>query len=69
MSARLKDDFDGQDLPEGTEPMRLSVEDTTYSILLSEENQGKLLEALEPFTANATVEEGTRRMNNMRGLG
>ena len=63
---RLKDDLDGQELPAGTEPLRLSVGDTTYSILLSSENQDKLLAALEPFTANAKIEDPTRRMNNMR---
>ncbi len=62
----LVDDFDGQKLPAGTEPLRLTVEDTTYRILLSSENRTKLLEALEPFTATAKVEDPSRRMNNMR---
>ena len=62
----LVDDFDGQKLPAGTEPVRLSVGDTTYRILLSSENQDKLFEALKPFTATAKVEDPSRRMNNMR---
>ena len=37
-----------------------------YRILLSSENQDKLLEALKPFTATAKVEDPSRRMNNMR---
>ena len=65
-ATRLKDDFDGQELPAGTEPVRLAVGDKTYRINLSEENHGKLLDALKPFTANAKVEDGERRMNNMR---
>ena len=64
----LKDDLDGTELPEGTEPVRLSLGDTTYHINLSEENQDKLLEALKPFTANAKVEDPSRRMNNMRSI-
>ena len=35
----------------------LSVGDTTYRLHLSEENHGKLREALEPFTANAKIED------------
>jgi len=65
-STRLKDDFDGKELPAGTEPLRLSLRDTTYQLHLSEENHGKLREALEPFTANAKIEDPTRRMANMR---
>ena len=42
-ATRLKDDLDGQDLPSGTEPVRLSLGDTTYQLHLSEENHGKLL--------------------------
>ena len=64
----LTDDFDGQELPAGTEPVRLSLGDTTYRIHLSEENHRKLREALEPFTANAEVENRERRMSNMREI-
>ena len=66
--ARLTDDFDGKELPAGTEPVRLSLGDTTYRIHLSEENHDKLLEALKPFTANAKVEDPERRMSNMRSI-
>ena len=65
-ATRLMDDLDGKELPAGTEPLRLSLGDTTYRLNLSEENHGKLLQALEPFTANAEVEDGERRMSNMR---
>jgi hypothetical protein len=68
MATRLKDDFDGQELPAGTEPVRLSLGDTTYRLHLSEQNQEKLLQALEPFTANAKVEDPSRRMSNMRSV-
>ena len=64
----LKDDFDGKELPAGTEPLWLSVGDTTYRLHLSEENHGKLREALEPFTANAKIEDPSRRMANMKGI-
>ena len=67
-STRLKDDFDGQVLPAGTQPVRLSLGDTTYAIHLSEENHTKLLDALRPFTANAKVEDPERRMNNLRSV-
>ena len=43
MATRLKDDLDGQELPAGTEPVRLSLGDTTYRLHLSEQNQEKLL--------------------------
>lgn len=65
-ATRLKDDLDGQQLPAGTEPLRLSLGDTTYRLHLSEENHEKLLQALEPFIANAKVEDPERRMSNMR---
>jgi len=65
-ATRLKDDLDGKELPAGTEPLRLSLGDTTYRLNLSEENHEKLLQALEPFTANAKVENPERRMSNMR---
>ena len=65
-ATRLKDDLDGKELPSGTEPVRLSIDETTYQVHLSEENHDKLLDALKPFIANAKVEDPERRMNNMR---
>lgn len=47
------DDLDGKDLPEDTKPVRLSLGRTTYGLYLSDVNEGKLYEALEPFTKNA----------------
>jgi len=49
----LVDDYDGEPLPEDTQPVTLSLGRTTYSLFLSEGNHGKLLEALEPFIKDA----------------
>lgn len=49
----LTDDYDGKELPEGTAPIRLSLGRTMYALYLSEDNHGKLLEALEPFITDA----------------
>lgn len=49
----LLDDFDGSELADDTQPVRLSLGRTTYSVFLSEENHGKLMEALTPFIENA----------------
>lgn len=49
----LVDDLDGTDLPDDAQPIRLSLGRTTYSLYLSEDNHGKLLEALNPFIENA----------------
>ena len=64
----LVDDFDGQPLPEGTEPVVLTFDSLTYTMHLSAENIQKLYEALKPFTENAEVDGHTGRMNNMRFL-
>ena len=64
----LVDDFDGQPLPEGTEPVVLTFDSLSYTIHLSAANVEKLQEALRPFVANADVEGHTGRMNNMRLL-
>ncbi len=62
----LVDDFDGQPLPEGTDPVVLTLDSTRFTIHLSAENIQKLYETLKPFTENAKVEAFTGRMNNMR---
>jgi hypothetical protein len=49
----LVDDLDGSELPEDTRPINLSFGRTSYALYLSEDNHGKLLEAVEPFIANA----------------
>lgn len=57
----LVDDLDGKELPEGTEPVHLSLGRTTYALYLSEDSHGKLLEVLNPFIENAeTVAAPTR---------
>lgn len=50
---QLLDDYDGKALPEDTKPVNLSLGRTTYALYLSEDNHGKLLEALEPFIKDA----------------
>lgn len=50
---RLLDDLDGKELPDDTQPINLSLGRTTYALYLSEDNHGKLLEALDPFIKTA----------------
>lgn len=58
----LVDDLDGKELPESTQPLRLSVAGWTYDLYLSESNAGKLMEAISPFTENAElVQQAPRR--------
>lgn len=55
----LVDDYDGKELPDDTQPVQLSLGRTTYSLYLSEDNHGTLLELLEPFIKDAeTVSSG-----------
>lgn len=49
----LVDDLDGKELPDDTDPIRLSLGRTTYNLYLSETNHGKLLKALEPYIEGA----------------
>ena len=49
----LLDDLDGSELPEDTSPVSLSLGRSTYNVYLSEQNYGKLIEALNPFIENA----------------
>ncbi len=64
----VKDDFDGSDLPEGTEPIRLSLGRTTYALYLSEANHGKLMDALTPFIEGAeTVSNAAAAPQRRRG--
>lgn len=53
----LVDDLTGDQLPEDTEPVNLSLGRTTYTLYLSEDSHGKLLEALEPFISDADTAE------------
>lgn len=56
----LLDDFDGSELPDDAQPIRLSLGRTTYALYLSEKNHGKLMEALTPFIENAETEAPPR---------
>ena len=49
----LTDDLTGEELPEDTQPVTLSLGRTTYNLYLSEDSHGKLLEALDPFISEA----------------
>jgi hypothetical protein len=49
----LLDDLTGDELPDSTEPIHLSLGRTTYALYLSEDSHGKLLEAVQPFIENA----------------
>lgn len=55
----LVDDLDGTELPEDTQPIRLSLGRTTYNLYLSEKNHEKLLEAVTPYIENAETVTGT----------
>lgn len=55
----LVDDLDGTELPEDTQPIRLSLGRTTYSLYLSDKNHEKLLEAVTPFIENAETVQGS----------
>lgn len=56
----LTDDLTGEELPEDTEAIRLQLGRTAYNLFLSEDSHGKLLEALEPFIADAEKEAPSR---------
>lgn len=51
----LVDDYDGEELPEDTKPISLSVARKRYALYLSDDNYGKLLEVLEPFIKDAEI--------------
>lgn len=55
----LVDDYDGAELPEDTAPVHLSFGRTAYSLYLSEDNYGKLLEVLNPFIEGAETTGST----------
>lgn len=55
----LVDDLDGTELPDDTQPVRLSLGRTTYNLYLSEKNHGKLMEAVTPFIENAETVQGS----------
>lgn len=67
----LTDDLDGKELPDDTQPVRLTVNRTTYNLYLSDANYGKLLEALNPFTEGAETAASAvsrKRARNSSGV-
>ena len=52
----LVDDYDGEELPSDTAPLRLSLGRKTYRLYLGEKSLEALYDALEPFTKDAEVE-------------
>ena len=65
-NGQITDDYDGQPLPADTPQTHLSLGSTTYLMYLSEDNQHKLVEVLQPFISNAEGDDRTGRMHNMR---
>ncbi len=51
---KIFDDVDGKELPEGTQPLRLSVDGAAFDVYLSQKNRKALNKALQPFLSNAT---------------
>lgn len=54
----LVDDFDGNELPSDTAPLRLSLGRKVYRLYLGDKSLEALYAALEPFTKDAEVETG-----------
>ena len=65
----LVDDYDGKELPDDTSPVRLSLGRTTYDLYLSEDNHGRLLEALNPFIEGAETSSSTAARVQRAGTG
>lgn len=65
----LTDDLTGEELPEDTDAVRLSLGRTTYNLYLSEDSHGKLLEALNPFIENAETASPSTGTPVRRGSG
>lgn len=49
----LLDDFDGKELPDDTQALRVVVGDAAYDVYLSEDNSAKFEKAIEPFLNTA----------------
>lgn len=49
----LIDDYDGKELDQGTQPLRLALGRRAWNLYLSDDNTSALYEALEPFVKEA----------------
>lgn len=58
----LLDDLDGKELPDGTQPIRVALGRRSWNVYLSDDNQKKLYDALEPFTKDAEPADTTREL-------
>lgn len=56
----LVDDLDGKELPDDTQPIKLTLGRTSYRLYLSDANHAKLLEAVTPFIEDAERDEAPR---------
>lgn len=56
----LVDDYDGKELDSDTKPTRVSIGRKAWNLYLSDDNLGKLYEALEPFTKDAEQDSGSQ---------
>lgn len=54
----MVDDFTGDELPEDTSPVKLSLGRKAYSLYLSDKSLEALYSALEPFTKDAEADTG-----------
>jgi hypothetical protein len=59
----ILDDYDGSELDADTTPLRLTFEDKTYNLYLSEKNQDALRETLAQYTDGAEVVPNFRPVN------
>ncbi|MFS0886512.1 histone-like nucleoid-structuring protein Lsr2 [Aeromicrobium sp. 179-A 4D2 NHS] len=50
----ITDDFDGEPLPEGTQPFRLAYDGKEWDVYLSDKNADTLRKTLAEYTDNAT---------------
>lgn len=64
----ITDDIDGNELPQDTKPIALSLGGKAVELHLSEENRTKLADLLEPYFALGTpVSRATRRPREASG--
>lgn len=53
MKAIITDDLDGKELPESTEPVRMTWGSVSWDLFLSDKNQDKINEVITGWTQNA----------------
>ena len=64
----ITDDIDGNELPQGTKPITLSFAGRSVELYLSEENNKKLTDVLEPYFALGTpISRTTQRPRSASG--